>query len=209
MGGERPEGRRPGGRTARTRAAVFAAVLDLLVERSADQISMEEVAQRAGVHKTTVYRRWGTRDRLVAEALADAARELIPHPDTGDVAGDFRALARMVLATLHRDGVATAMRSLVASGRQSPEVAAIARRFWAARQALTMPVVERAVARGELPAGTDAAAAIAQVTAPLFFRGFIMGQPLSEDDADQAAEAALVAARAGVFVTSRPPAGER
>lgn len=205
----RSDGSRPGGRTARTRAAVFDAVLATLIERGLEEVSIEEVARRAGVHKTTVYRRWRTRDRLVAEALADAARARIALPDTGDVAGDFRALARSVLLTLQSDQGAIAMRSLIAGGKQAPEVAGIARRFWAARQALVMPIVERAVTRGELPEGTDAAEAIAQVTAPLFFRAFIMGEPLSEDDADRAAAAALVAARAGVYITPRRPDGGR
>lgn len=200
MGAMGPARRRPGGRSARTRAAVFDAVLATLIERGVDQVSVEEVARRAGVHKTTIYRRWGTVDRLVVEALATGAGERMAVPDTGSVAADFVALARSVLATLQSHEGAVAAQALIAGGKQSPAVTSIARRFWADRRALVVPIVERAVARGELPAGTDAAAAMAQVTAPLFFRGFIMGEPLTDDDADRAAAAALAAARAGVFV---------
>ena len=66
---------RPGGRTARTRAAVFAATLNELVASGYTQASIEAIAERAGVHKTTIYRRWRTKDRLIAEALADAAAD--------------------------------------------------------------------------------------------------------------------------------------
>ena len=77
---------RPGGRTARTRAAVLAAVIEELTDHGWDQLSVESVAQRAGVHKTTVYRRWRDKNTLVAEALKAAAESRIQMPDTGDVA---------------------------------------------------------------------------------------------------------------------------
>src|SRR4029453_14191861 len=100
---------RPGGRTARTRAAVFEAALDELAERGWDRVSVESVAARAKVHKTTLYRRWGGKDRLVAEALEAAAERRIQVPDSGDIDQDLRALARAVLAILSsRDGAATA-----------------------------------------------------------------------------------------------------
>src|SRR4029453_1831526 len=82
---------RPGGRTARTRAAVFEAALDELAERGWDQVRVETIAARARVHKTTVYRRWGSKDRLVAEALEAAADSRIQVPDRGDVGQELRA----------------------------------------------------------------------------------------------------------------------
>ena len=88
---------------------------------------------RAGVHKTTIYRRWGSKERLVAEALEEAAESRIGAPDIGDVEGDLRALARAVRDTLSgREGVA-AVHALVSGARVSPEVGRIARRFWAPR----------------------------------------------------------------------------
>ena len=99
---------RPGGRTARTRAAVLAAVIEELTDHGWDQLSVETVAQRAGVHKTTVYRRWRDKNTLVAEALKAAAESRIQMPDTGDVAEDLRELARIVRVLLtSREGAAT------------------------------------------------------------------------------------------------------
>src|SRR5688500_4096526 len=91
---------RPGGRTARTRAAVYAATPAELAGRGSGQTSVEAVAQRAGVHKTTVYRRWHTKDQLTAEALAHAATERTEVVDTGDIDADIRTLARAVVATI-------------------------------------------------------------------------------------------------------------
>jgi AcrR family transcriptional regulator len=190
---------RPGGRTARTRAAVLEATLSELAERGWDQASVETIASRAGVHKTTVYRRWGSKDRLVAEALEAAAERRIQVPDSGDVDQDLRALARAVLAILtSRDGAAT-VRALVAGAQSSPEVGRVVRRFWATRLAHVGPIVDRAVSRGQLPHGTDPDELLRYLAAPLFHRLLVSAEPLTRATADQAAAAALAAARAGIF----------
>jgi AcrR family transcriptional regulator len=177
---------RPGGRTARTRAAVFDATLDELASRGWDQVSVESIAARAGVHKTTVYRRWGGKARLVAEALEAAADRRIQVPDRGEVDQDLRALARAVLAVLtSRDGAAT-VRALVAGAQGSPEVGRVVRRFWATR----------------LPQGTDPDDLMRYLAAPLFHRLLVTAEPLTQATADQAAAAALAAARAGVFTST-------
>ena len=191
---------RPGGRTARTRAAVLEAALDELAERGWDQASVETIASRAGVHKTTVYRRWGSKDRLVAEALEAAADQRIQIPDTGDIDQDLRALARAVLAILtSRDGAAT-VRALVAGALDSPDVGRVVRRFWATRLAHVGPLVDRAVSRGQLPNGTDPDDLMRYLAAPLFHRLLVTAEPLTTATADQAAAVVLAAARAGVFI---------
>ena len=190
---------RPGGRTARTRAAVLDATLAELVDRGYEGMSVETVAGRAGVHKTTVYRRWGSKERLVAEALETAAESRIGAPETGYVEGDLRVLARAIQATLSgREGVA-AVHALVSGARVSPEVGRIARRFWATRMAQVGPIVERAVERGQLRRGTRTAEVIEHLAAPLYYRLLVRGEPPTEADADLDAAVVLAAARAGVF----------
>jgi AcrR family transcriptional regulator len=73
---------------------VLDATLAEVVCRGYEGMSVETVAGRASVHKTTVYRRWGSKERLVAEALEAAAESRIGAPDTGDVEGDLRALVQ-------------------------------------------------------------------------------------------------------------------
>ena len=197
-----PGSARPGGRTARTREAVVDAALAELVSRGYDRMSVEGVALRAGVHKTTVYRRWGTKDRLLAEALREAAQSRIEVPDTGDIGEDLRSLARTIQATLSsREGMAT-VRALISGAQVSPEVGQIARRFWAARLAQVGPIVERAVGRGQLPRGTSATGVIEHLAAPLYYRLLLMAESPTEATADRAAAAVLAAARTGVFVSS-------
>jgi AcrR family transcriptional regulator len=190
---------RPGGRTAQTRTAVYEATLAELVRCGYDQTSVEAIAARAGVHKTTIYRRWRTKHELVASALEAVAESRIEAPDTGDITADLRVLARAVRTTLtSRDGGA-AVRAIVSGAQSSAEVQRIARRFWATRLAQMGPIVDRAVERGQFPKGTSAAEVIKYVAAPLYHRLLITAEPLTEAAADLAADAALAAARAGVF----------
>jgi AcrR family transcriptional regulator len=154
------------------------------------------------VHKTTIYRRWGGKAQPVTEALEAAADSRIQVPDSGDVDQDLRALAHAVLAILtSRDGAAT-VRALVAGALGSPAVGRVLQRFWAARVAQIGPIVQRAVSRGQLPRGTRATELMRYLSAPLFHRLLVTAEPLTQTTADQAAAAALAAARAGVFIST-------
>jgi AcrR family transcriptional regulator len=155
------------------------------------------------VHKTTVYRRWGGKAQLVVEALEAAAASRIQVPEAGDVDQQLRSLARAVLAVLtSREGAAT-VRALVAGAQGSPELGRVVRRVWTTRLAQVGPIVDRAMSRGQLPPGIDADDLMRYLAAPLFHRLLVTAEPLTQASADQAAAAALAAARAGVFDHSR------
>jgi AcrR family transcriptional regulator len=190
---------RPGGRTARNTAAVFAATLDELAARPYDEVSIETIAARAGVHKTTVYRRWRAKADLVSQALAAAAQSLIEVPDTGTVDADLRALSRSVQATLASPRGAATTRSVLAGAAASAEIRSVMAEFWAARLSAIAVIVDRAIARGELPAGTEPGPVMNAMAAPLYYRLLVTAEPPAPADADRAAAAALAAARAGVF----------
>src|SRR4051794_35414381 len=91
---------RPGGRTARVRAAVLRATGDVLAEHGFEALDLADVAARAGVGKTTVYRRWKNAARLVADLLVDMAEQSSPRAETGSLLGDLRANADLVHRTL-------------------------------------------------------------------------------------------------------------
>ncbi|MFC5145990.1 TetR/AcrR family transcriptional regulator [Streptomyces aureoversilis] len=190
---------RPGGRTARTRAAVRDAVLTGLVEYGYPGLTVEYVAEQSGVHKTTLYRRWGGVEGLVADALDLAGEDTWTPPDTGTLRGDLHALAQEVVDTFGDPAAGAAPAAFIVAAFQSERAAEALRAFYAERFARCAPLVERAVARGEVPAGTDHGSLARAVSAPLFFRLFITREPLDDAVADQAADAALAAARAGVF----------
>ena len=91
---------RPGGRTANVRNAVLDATADLLVESGLENVELSAVAQRAGVGKSTVYRRWGTVTALVADLLVEMANTSSKRPSTGSLEGDLLAIARLIQRTL-------------------------------------------------------------------------------------------------------------
>ncbi|MET8013181.1 TetR/AcrR family transcriptional regulator [Streptomyces sp. NPDC005271] len=190
---------RPGGRTARTRAAVRDAVLSGLAEHGYPGLTVEYVAEHSGVHKTTVYRRWGSVEGLVADALELAGEDAWTPPDTGSLDGDLRALAREVIETFGDDSAAAAPTAFIAAAFQSELAAEALRGFYAERFTRCESVVRQAVDRGEAPPGTDAAAVVRAVSAPLFLRAFITREPLDAPLADQTAAAVAAAVRAGAY----------
>ena len=140
----------PAGRSARVRAAAIAATLAELAEGGYSALSLESVARRAGVHKTTLYRRWGTREELVLEAMLERAGEHIPVPDTGSLREDLLELARTAAANAASPEVAAMARAVAAESPRDSRLAAANRRFWAERLALDGVIVERAIERGEV-----------------------------------------------------------
>ncbi|WP_250562945.1 TetR/AcrR family transcriptional regulator [Sphaerisporangium fuscum] len=196
-----PGSARPGGRTARVREAVRAATLAELAEKGFEGLTVEGVALRSGVHKTTVYRRWGGVEGLAADALDLASGEPWPIPDTGTIEGDLRALARLVVTSFADPEIGPVSRAFISAAVSNPPTATALHAFFAARHRQSATLVTRAVERGELPQGTDGAEVVRVAIAPLYYRMFITGEPVDETIADRAADAALAAARAAIFTT--------
>jgi AcrR family transcriptional regulator len=195
----RPEQRRPGGRSARVRAAVLAATVDVLAEVGYEVLSIEDVAGRAGVHKTTIYRRWPTKAELVMDATRERSAQNVAVPDTGTLLGDLTALARAVAANIGSSVGSQMTKNLVAASATSTTVAENTPTFWAERLQLTRVIIERAIARGELPRAIDANLVVETLVAPLFLRLLLTGEPLSKTVADQIAR--IVAAGAPAMAT--------
>ncbi|MBK3580300.1 TetR/AcrR family transcriptional regulator [Streptomyces sp. MBT65] len=202
-----PGGLRPGGRTARVRTAVLRATGDVLAEQGVDRLDLSDVARRAEVGKTTVYRRWGSVTALVADLLVDMAEESqqvppsLPRQETGSLLGDLRAHALLVQRTLADPRQGALFRAVIAAATCDTRTAEALRHFYAVRAAEWTPCVERAVARGELPAGTDACQVVRAVSAPLYYELLTTGSAPDAPAAERAALAARAAAVAGVYVT--------
>jgi AcrR family transcriptional regulator len=164
--GETPVRRRPGGRSARVRAAVLQAAIDELAAGGYAAFSLDRVAARAGVHRTTLYRRWGSRDALVLDATLDRAERAVPIPDTGSTRGDLVAYAREVIANVSTPEMNAVVRAFASEAARRPELAEGARQFWARRFALARDVVRRGVDRGDVAADVDADALLEAVLGP-------------------------------------------
>lgn len=169
----RPAGlSRPGGRTDRNRRAVAGAVLALLGEGRFD-FSVADVADKAGVHRTTVYRRWPSTAALLQEALPFHTRRL-RLPDSGTWEMDLTRLTTELAAFL-ADPVETSMNvALVAGG--DPEVANVLAEHWLPIINDIVSIVNRAAARGELQDAVDPPTVVEILISPLLVRTVFLRQ---------------------------------
>ncbi|CAL9503697.1 TetR/AcrR family transcriptional regulator [Streptomyces sp. enrichment culture] len=191
-------GRRPGGRTARVRAQVLDAVRAELAETGHEGLTVEGVAARAGVHRTTVYRRWRDVGGLLVDVIDAAGETDWQPPDTGSLRGDLTALNREIQESLVvRPSFAVA---LMAASFHSERAARAQTRLWADRYAQCEVLVERAVERGELPArDVDAHGLLIAATAPLYHQVVLLRADPDPLLPERAATAAVLAAAAGAF----------
>jgi AcrR family transcriptional regulator len=143
--------RRPGGRTELVRLAVARAVLELYREGHV-AFGVAEVAERSGVHRATVYRRWPTRAQLLREALTLYTSKVVL-ADSGSLRHDLRLLAEQ-LAVIFSDPLVVAMNGAIASG-SDPELAEAAVEHWTPLFDEISRALVRAAERGEAPAAVD------------------------------------------------------
>src|SRR5258708_479650 len=92
--------RPPGGRSARVRESLLHATLELLRERGLDKLTVADIAERSGVHETSIRRRWGTKEGLICDALLNNSEQYLPIPDTGSLREDLAAFASELAAYL-------------------------------------------------------------------------------------------------------------
>lgn len=166
------------------RTAVLDATLAELAASSYEELRIDDIAQRAGVNKTTVYRRWSTKAELVADAALANSQRAVPIPDTGSLEEDLRALVRSVAANIGTDPGARVIRNLVAAACGVDDAAAGMTAFWSERVALSRAIVDRAVERGELDHDADAGLIIETLIGGLYVRLLLTGRPITTDVAD-------------------------
>ena len=184
---QRVTGARPGGRSARVRAAVQAATLDELATAGYADLTIEAVAERAGVHRTTVYRRWPNKRSLVLAALLDQTGDRVPIPDTGDLRRDLSLLGQAIDSYLSRPQVHTLQATMVADRPGSSELSDVRTQLWADRLRQAQAIPQRAVQRGDLAADIDPAALIDMLVGPIHLRRFIQGRPMTATEIDDLA----------------------
>jgi AcrR family transcriptional regulator len=173
-------------------AAITDAVLAELVERGYPRLSMEGVARRAGAGKSALYRRWPTKQEMVLAVLGEISVDLADVPDTGTLRGDVRATVAAVAAWVTEPPFSRILPDLVAEAVRTPELAeAMASTIGEPRRALARGKLERAIDRGELPAGTDLEMAQDLVAALVYWRMVVRQAPVEPDYLDRVTETVL------------------
>jgi AcrR family transcriptional regulator len=178
-------------RDPRADRSIVSAALDVIAEQGVHAFRMDDVAERAGVGKGAIYRRYRSKDELVTAAVAELVSE-IAVPDTGSTHDDLLALMRDAVSVYADSTAAGVMPSLVAAMRRQPELAqAVRGGFLARRRDALREVLERGVARGDLRADLDLEFALDVLGGPLFYRLLITGGPIDEQLAANVADLIL------------------
>lgn len=189
---------RAGGRSEVVRQTVATTVLEMLRQGNSS-FSVAEVAKRAGMHRSTVYRWWPTRLDLVKEALTLHTARLVV-PNTGSWAADVRAVTRE-LADFFSDPVEAAMNAVLASDTDS-EVASTQREHWAPIMRDLSSVVDRAKARGEVRDDVHPGFVLEIIVGPLLLHTTFGRKTISHATIDAIADLVTNA-----FATTTPIAG--
>ncbi len=167
--------RRPGRpRDAGADEAILTAVIDLLVEVGFGGLTVDAVAQRAGVGKATIYRRWQGKEQLVLEALAQQ-RHTIPVPDTGSLRGDLVVLYTAMGDPAAQEATVRLMPALAVEAAANPDLADRLRAFVSDRRAPARTVLARGRERGEVDPTVDVEQCIDLLTGPILYRLLFTG----------------------------------
>jgi AcrR family transcriptional regulator len=159
-------------------------------------VTIEGVAERSGVARSTIYRRWADIDRLFLDAFTELTK-LDPQAPSGDLDADLRTFARTYAANLDDVTFREALVVLMDAALRSRPHRTVYRAITRQRERRAETIVRGAVARGDLPEATDARAVAVGVMAPLFHQSIATHRPVTEADADGAVERALKEARSG------------
>jgi AcrR family transcriptional regulator len=186
-------------RVTRTHHLVLDAAGDLLAEEGFGGFTVDGVAARSGVAKTTIYRHWPTRFDLLAATMA-CFDECAPTPDTGSLRGDIVVLLNQLAIELAEAPWSKSMPGMLEGAERDADLAAHQLAVFDAHAAGLREVLARGQANGELRADADLVVAFAALAGPLFFRRLMLRERTSGTQVDALIEQVLT----GIAVAGRP-----
>lgn len=173
----------------RKQREILDATLRLVAEKGYDGLTVEGVAERSGVNKTTIYRWWPSKAALLGAALVEADLLGFEPPDTGSLRGDLVALVEQVSRLLTEPPARDVVVAALGAAVEHPEVDV--RRFFADRFARERQIFERAVARGELAGSVDPMLLVDLLAGAVWMRVVFRRLPLPGGLAEEAVSAVL------------------
>ncbi|MEV0719511.1 TetR/AcrR family transcriptional regulator [Asanoa sp. NPDC050611] len=182
--------RRPG-EGPRDATAIYQATLELLLENGYDGLTIEGIAARSGVNKTTIYRWWSSKDELLATAFVRTRALKTAAPDTGSLRGDLLAVTTHVIELFGDPEGQRIVRAALNGLDRKSGLAEFVRQSTAEGLATEQPIFTRAIDRGELASDVDPATVIDMLAGAVWYRVFIRQIPLPPDFAERIVDIAL------------------
>lgn len=170
------------------------ATQDELLQYGYADLSVQRIAARARVNKTTIYRRWKHREGIISDLIAVMAETSVPIPNTGDFTKDLHAFAHELTRVLNGRSGHT-IRALLAAAAGDPALQDQLTLFYETRYTAAEAIVVRAIDRGEVRQSVIAAHVIGTLAGPLYYSLTVLGRPPTPDDTIHALIAAHAYAR--------------
>jgi len=171
--------------------AILEAYRELLIEVGFARLRLEHVAARAGTSKATIYRRWHSKEELAIELLHELATPFLAIPDSGDTRAELVTVTQSCIGRLTESDFGPVMRAMLCQIAANPTVGD---RFRAmvvqARRDEVRRVIERGIARGDLPASTDLDIVTELLIGPIYFR-LVFGGALDREFGEKVVDALL------------------
>jgi len=192
-------------RSEQAEKAILRAAATLLAERGLQGMTIEDVASRAGVGKASIYRRWSSKGTLALDAFLADFLASQPPPDTGSLEGDMASALAAWVATVSGTPTGRALVGLIAEAQHDPELAVAWReRVIGPARAQHRGMIERAMLRGEIPAGSDVDVLMDMLYGPAYHRLLHGHLPLSEGFVGTVVAVVASGAKAGAAVPAAP-----
>jgi len=192
-------------RVQRSMSAVLAACVDLMVERGLHAVTVDSIAARSGVAKSTIYRHWSTRDDVIADAWRTIGRPEQP-VESGDLDSDVRALLGSLAERLDTPPLSVLVPELMAASERDPALASLFEQVLRDRRRPIGERLRQAVDDSEMPADLDVDLAVSLLVGPLLHRRLLQREHLDERWLDQVARTVLAACRSGTVDSPEPSA---
>jgi AcrR family transcriptional regulator len=203
--GQNTNGKRPPGRprSERARQAILRSTLKILGRSGFSDFKIEEVAARATVGKTTVYRWWPNKAALIADAFASSIRGKLRFPDTGSVYSDMsRQMCQLVRVFRSRRGRIVC--AILAAGQSDKElIEAFRERFLWPRRREAYATLQRGIARGELRKDLDPDLLLDSLYGPIYMRFLIRHDQLTSEFAERLCALVLAGVRPAGYSRNR------
>lgn len=137
-------------RDPQTDAKITTAAAELMIERGFDKMTVDEVAERAGVGKATVYRRWPSKSDLAVAAISEILLTEVSEPDTGSIVTDLREGLISAINFANSPGGSAFMKMCITESLRDPRIAALYRESSERREVHSKEAFDRAIERGEV-----------------------------------------------------------
>jgi AcrR family transcriptional regulator len=175
-------------RIGRTREVVLEAASQLLLDVGCERLTIDEVADRSGVARSTIYRNWGDRSTLIVDAV-DCVAGMPETPDTGTLVGDLEIMAERLATNLTEGALGRILPSMVSAASSDAELRSRLETLADVRFGQTRAVFERAIIRGEI-GNADLSGRVERYIAPFFSRHLLHGWTIDQAFLDAQVKAA-------------------